>query len=433
MNDKMLDKNTRIGALYFKVYCYGYPLGSAAHLTINHFSLISLPMENQFGRVWAEIDLDALKHNISEVRREIGNRQLLFAIKADAYGHGLREIARASYRLVDAYGVASIEEGVSCRLAGVKETPILILSPMPEEGIPELIEHHLTPTVTELTFARALSEQAIAHNTVIPFHIEVDTGMGRTGVSVTEAPDFISQVVQLPGIKLTGIFTHFPAADTDILFTQYQVKSYNRLLAQLAEKGVQGVLRHAANSAGCLNIPEAHLDMVRPGLVLYGIMPLSYHFGHRRSSLNLKPVMSLRSRIVNLRHFPAGTSVSYERTYFTTRPSRIAVISAGYGDGYPHSLTNRGYCLLHGKKAPVVGNVSMDLTMLDVTDIPEAKLGDTVTLLGAADGKKICANELALLAGTIPYEIICRVSPRVPRIYFSDGKVTHIKTLLHNE
>lgn len=384
------------------------------------------------GRVWAEIDLDALRHNINEVRHEIGNRRLLFAIKADAYGHGLREIAAASYGLVDAYGVASVEEGVNCRRTGVNDTPVLVLSPTPSEAIPELFEHHLTPTVTEMDFARQLSREAQRRQTEMPVHIEVDTGMGRTGVSINEALTFILELTRLPGIRIAGIFTHFPAADTDINFTRQQVTEYNHLLEQLAENGIKDFFRHAANSAGCLNIPEAHLDMVRPGLMLYGIMPLSYHFGHRRSGLRLQPVMSLRSRIVNIRNFPAGTSISYERSYFTTRPSRIAVISVGYGDGYPHSLTNKGYALIHGKKAPVVGSVSMDLTMLDITDIPEAKLGDTVTLLGAADGKKICANELALLAGTIPYEIICRVSPRVPRLYFQGGEVVQVKTLLHH-
>jgi alanine racemase len=384
-----------------------------------------------YSRVWAEIDLDALKHNIGEVRRQIGNRRLLFAIKADAYGHGLREIAAASHRLVDAFGVASVEEGVSCRRAGVTETPVLILSPTPEKAIPELFEHNLTPTITEFNFARALNLEAQRRSAKITVHVEVDTGMGRTGVDLDQALSFISEIATLPGLHLAGVFTHFPAADSDINFTRQQVASYNRLVDQLAAQGIKGFLRHAANSAGCLNIPEAHLDMVRPGLMLYGIMPLSYHFGYRRAPLNLKPVMSLRSRIVNLRSFPAGTSISYERSYFTTRPSRIGVISVGYGDGYPHSLTNKGYCLLHGTKVPVVGNVSMDLTMIDVTDVPQAKLGDVVTLLGSADGKTICANELALLAETIPYEIICRVSPRVPRIYRENGQVVHIKTLLN--
>ncbi|MEO0004559.1 MAG: alanine racemase [candidate division WOR-3 bacterium] len=384
-----------------------------------------------YGRVWAEIDLDALKHNITEVRRSLGDRRILFAIKADAYGHGLREVAIASHQLVDAFGVASVEEGVSCRRAGVDETPVLILSPTPEKAIPELFENNLIPTVTEINFAKSLALEAQRRSSEIPVHIEVDTGMGRTGVSLSEALEFITEITKLPGIRLAGIFTHFPAADTDINFTRQQVEEFNRLLATLAANGIKGFISHAANSAGCLNIPEAHLDMVRPGLMLYGILPLSYHLGHRRAQLNLKPVMSLRSRIVNLRNFPPGTSISYERSYFTTRPSRIAVISVGYGDGYPYSLTNKGYCLLYGKRAPVVGNVSMDLTMIDVTDIPQAKLGDTVTLLGSADGKTICANELALLAETIPYEIICRVSPRVPRIYLENGRVVHIKTLLN--
>lgn len=384
-----------------------------------------------FGRVWAEIDLDALRHNIAQVRSAIGGRRLLFAIKADAYGHGLREIARAARDGVDAFGVASVEEGVSCRQAGVRDQPVLILSPVAEKEIPALFEYRLMPTVSDEQFAIALAQEAQRRQTVLPVHIEVDTGMGRTGVSLNQALEFITRIVALPGINLAGVFTHFPAADTDINFTRAQVTAFNKLIEQLAEHGITGFLRHAANSAGCLNIPEAQLDMVRPGLMLYGIMPLSYHFGHRQAPFTLKPVMSLRSRIVSLREVPAGTSISYERTYFTSRTSKIAVISAGYGDGYPHSLTNRGYCLLHGRKVPVVGNVSMDLTMLDVTDVPEAKLGDTVTLLGAADSQKICANELALLAGTIPYEIICRISPRVPRIYLEQGKIVHVRTLLN--
>ncbi len=382
-------------------------------------------------RVWAEIDLDALKHNITVVRQAIGKCQLLFAIKADAYGHGLREIARASHQLVDAFGVASVEEGVNCRRAGVTGTPVLILSPVPDGAIPELLENNLIPTVSDLNFAHQLATEARRRQTTIPVHIEVDTGMGRTGVSINEALDFVTQVHSLPGIRLAGVFTHFPAADTDIYFTLNQSNKFQQLLTALHKMGINDFISHAANSAGCLNIPDAQLDMIRPGLMLYGIMPLSYHFGHRRASFTLKPVMSLRSRIVSLRQFPPGTSISYERTYFTTRPSRIAVISVGYGDGYPHSLTNRGYCLLHGKKAPVVGNVSMDLTMVDVTDIPEVKLYDVVTLLGTADGKTICANELALLANTIPYEIICRISPRVPRLYYQQGAIVHIKTLLN--
>ena len=172
--------------------------------------------------------------------------------------------------------------------------------------------------------------------------------------------------------------------------------------------------------------------MVRPGLMVYGILPVSYHFFHRTTDMQLAPVMSLRSRVANLRDIPSGRSISYDRRYFTTRDSRIAVISVGYGDGYPYSLTNKGQAIIHGRRVPVTGNVCMDLTMLDVTDVPDVAIGDTVTLLGTAEGDKLCANELALLAGTIPYEIICRVSPRVPRVYIRSGKVEKVRTLLNH-
>jgi len=374
--------------------------------------------------------LDVLRSNLAEVRRGIGDCRLLLAIKADAYGHGLREVAAEVGGNVDAFGVAGVEEGVSCRLAGVGDKPILVLSPIPYAEIPLLFEHRLTPTITEPEFARLLSAEADARRAVLPVHIEIDTGMGRTGIGLDVAADFAQSVAGLAGLKLEGVFTHFPAADSDIQFSEVQMQSYSDLVAELERRGLRGFLRHAANTAGCLNLTSSRLDMVRPGLMVYGILPVSYHFRHRATDMKLRPVMSLRSRIVNLRDIPAGRSVSYERTYFTTRGSRIAVVSVGYGDGYPHSLTNKGQAIVLGRRVPVVGSVCMDLTMLDVTDVPEAGIGDTVTLLGSADGDTICANELALLAGTIAYEIVCRVSPRVPRVYRRRGEVVRVKTLL---
>ncbi|MEO0078731.1 MAG: alanine racemase [candidate division WOR-3 bacterium] len=382
------------------------------------------------GRVWAEIDLDILRGNLAEVRRGVGQSRLLLAIKADAYGHGLREVAAEVKDMVDAFGVASVEEGVSCRLAGVDDKPILILSPIPYAEAPLLFEHRLTPTVTEREFARLLSTEAERRGTTLSVHVEIDTGMGRTGIGIAEAADFVQAVAALPGLRLEGVFTHFPAADSDIHFSEEQLLAYSTLVTELERRGIKGFIRHAANTAGCLNLTASRLDMVRPGLMVYGILPVSYHFHHRVSDMKLRPVMSLRSRIVNLRDIPAGRSISYERTYFTTRDSRIAVVSVGYGDGYPHSLTNKGQAIVLGRRVPVVGNVCMDLTMLDVTDIPHVQIGDTVTLLGSADGMTICANELALLAGTIAYEIVCRVSPRVPRVYIRGGRVVRVKTLL---
>lgn len=385
-----------------------------------------------FGRVWAEVNLDALNYNLGRVRKLAGSRKLLMAVKADAYGHGLREVCQELGDRVDAFGVAGVEEGMSLRSAGVLRTPVLVLSPIPYEDTAELFEHNLTPSVTELDFARRLSKEAVRRNTTIGVHIEVDTGMGRTGVSVSEAFEFVPKVTGLPGVRLEGIFTHFPAADTDIHFTENQLAEYYRLLNELEQDRVEKLIRHAANSAGLLNVSESHLDMIRPGLVIYGILPESYYSGRRSTDLDLIPVMSLRTRVVNLRRIPAGHSISYERNYFTQRDSLVAVISAGYGDGYPYALTNRAQAIIGGGRARVIGNVSMDLTMLDVTDLPGVEIGDPVTLLGTAEGDTIPANQVAAWAETIPYEIICGVSPRVPRVYVRNGKVVKRRNLLNS-
>jgi len=385
-----------------------------------------------FGRIWAEIDLSALNHNLEQVRTLVGDRKMMVAVKADGYGHGLSEIALELQGKVDAFGVAGVEEGVHLREAGVAKTEIIVLSPVPYSEIPILFERSLVPSVTELDFARRLSAETRHRQTEIPVHIEVDTGMGRTGVSVAEAAEFIPAVAALPGIMVQGVFTHFPAADNDVAFTESQVREYEQLLDRLEKEGCGPFVRHAANSAGLMNVPVSRLDMARPGLVVYGILPESYHKGERKTGLDLRPVMSLRSRIVNLRDIPAGRSISYDRNFFTKHDSRIAVITAGYGDGYPWSLTNRGQAIVSGRRVPVVGNVCMDLTMLDVTGVPEVSIGQTVTLFGSAGGVTIPVNEVAAAAGTIPYEIICRVSPRVPRVYLKNSKITEVRNLLSN-
>jgi alanine racemase len=327
------------------------------------------------------------------------------------------------------FGVAGIDEGVSVRQAGVT-TPVLVLSPVPYSDVPALLEHSLTPSVTEPEFARRLSAEAVRRGQQVALHVEVDTGMGRTGIDIEPAARLIEEIARLPGLSLDGIFTHFPAADTDMDFSRHQLSLYDRLQARLSQLGVKGYTRHSANTAGLLNLPGSNYDMIRPGLIVYGILPDSFAAGLRETPIRVRPVMSLRSRIVNLRDVPAGRSISYERSYFTRRDSRIAVITAGYGDGYPYSLKNRGRAIVRGRRAPIVGNVCMDLTMLDVTDAPDAALGDTVTLLGSADGDTVTANELATWAETIPYEVITRVSPRVPRIYLRSGRVVGRRTML---
>jgi len=383
----------------------------------------------QLGRIWAEIDLDALEHNLNLVRQSLTGQKVLLAIKADAYGHGAAEIGAALQDKVDVFGVAGVEEGINLRQNGVKSTPILVLSPLPYHEITALFDFDLTPTVTESRFAELLGAEAKRRGRKIKVHVEIDTGMGRTGVSPAEAGELVRAIRQQPQIEIEGVFTHFPTADSDFSFTARQIQDFTLLIEDLRRAGTAGFLRHVANTSGYLNFPAARFDMIRPGLIVYGILPDSYAV-RTAERLPVKPVMSLRSRVVNLRWIPKGHSISYERRFTAPRDSRIAVITAGYGDGYPYALTNRGSVLIRSRRAPIVGNVCMDLTMIDVTDIPAVAIGDVVTLLGSDDGGTISANELADWAQTIPYEITCRVSPRVPRVFKRAGHIVKVRNLL---
>jgi len=375
------------------------------------------------GRVWAEIDLDALVYNFRTVKKFLGDKKIMLAIKADAYGHGAREVAKCLVNEgLEMVGVASVAEGIDLRTDGGLEIPILVLSPTPYDEIPEIFNYRLTPTITERNFAKLLTAAARERNCRLKVHVEVDTGMGRTGFAYDDALTAIVEIANNPSFELEGIFTHFPSADSDPDFTRKQIDDFNRLLARLAHAGVHPPLKHSANSSGFLNFPESHFEMIRPGLSVYGIYP------HQsvEKKIDLRPVMSLKTRVVNLQSLSNGQSVSYGRSFFTRRTSLIAVLSCGYGDGYPRLLSNRGEVLLNGKRARITGAVCMDLTMVDVTDHPAPKIGDEVLLIG--DG--ISVHEVATWAETIPYEIICLISPRVPRVYLHDGKPEKIRTLL---
>ena len=378
-------------------------------------------------RIWAEINLDALDENLKAVKKLLGNKKILLAIKADAYGHGAKEVAVHLDGKVDMFGVAGLEEGINLRTNGNIISPILVLSPIPYSGIDALFEYNLTPSITEQEFAQILVQKAKQREKPIRVHIEVDTGMGRTGLSLDEAVETITQINTESYLEVEGVFTHFPAADNDFSFTRQQLKKYVRLTESLTNKGVKPIIRHVANSAGFLNFSESYFDMIRPGLIIYGISPNQA----TNQILSLKPVMSLRTRIVNLRKIPKGNSISYERTYFTKKDSLIAVVTTGYGDGYPWSLSNNAEVLVSGRRAKVIGNVCMDLTMIDVTAIQEVKIGDIVTLIGSDGSDTIKVNELAGWAKTIPYEVITRISPRVPRIFIKEGKVQKVRDLLN--
>ncbi len=378
---------------------------------------------------WVEIDLDALGHNISEVRRLVGEELgVLFVVKADAYGHGAVEVSRVAVRSgVDLLGVATLQEGIELRQAGI-DAPILILSPPMESETPGIIEYDLSCTVPSLAIARALSRAAASRGKSATVHVEVDTGMGRSGVELSDALPFITAVSKLPELVLEGVFTHFPSSDDDPDFTRGQVERFLEVVDRLDAKGTHVPLVHAANSGAVLGVPESFehpLNMVRPGLMIYGLRP-SAGVG---PEADLQPVMSFKARIAQIRDLPSGHPVSYGRTYVAGEPMRVAVIPVGYGHGMSFRLSNRGEVLIRGRRAPIAGRVTMDVTMADVSSIPEAEVGDEVVIFGRQGEASISVDEIASEVGTINYEVICGIGKRVARVYVRSGEPIGMRTL----
>lgn len=375
-------------------------------------------------RVWVEINLDNLLSNLLVVKKLVKNRKILLAIKADAYGLGACEIAQFLEGKIDMLGVASIDEGIILREKAKVGTPILILSPIPYKTIPYLFEYDLIPNVCDIEFFKALINYAQNNNKKLKIHIEIDTGMGRTGFFIKEFEKVWEIIKKQNFLKVEGIFSHFPVADSDILFSKTQLKEFLTLIKKL---NLNNKILHFANSCGLLNICESYLDMVRPGLVIYGITPDGIK--NEKVKKLIKPVISLKSRIVSLKYFKENISVSYGRTYFTSKPTLIGIISCGYGDGYPYQLSNRGEVLLKGRRTNIVGTVCMDLTMINLSNFSNIRIGETVTLIGREGKEEITVSDIAFWANTIPYEIITRLSPRVPRIYFKNNEIWKIKKI----
>jgi alanine racemase len=360
----------------------------------------------------ATIDLNALSHNYAEVTRRAGNRKVLAVVKAQAYGHGAIPVAR---RLVELgcpmLGVATVEEGRNLREAGI-QAPILIMGPVFPEQAEAIARAKLTPVVYTHALARSLADASAGAGTKCPVHVKVDTGMGRVGVPPEGALDFISDISGLPGVSVEGLMTHFADADLrDKAFAAAQLDRFEALLRRLEAKGIDIPLRHAANSAAVLEYDRALLNMVRPGLMLYGYNPLE-----SKVSADLRPVLGLVTRIAFVKRVPAGVPISYGRTFVTERESLIATIPLGYADGYSRGLSNKGEAIVRGMRVPVAGRVCMDMTMLDVTDVPGAAEGDEVVLIGARGNERITADDIAARTGTIAYEVLCGISGRVPRI-----------------
>ncbi|MGH7680551.1 MAG: alanine racemase [Candidatus Eiseniibacteriota bacterium] len=377
---------------------------------------------------WVEVDLDRFRRNLGAIRAAIGaGRRIMLVVKADAYGHGAVEIARHAVEAgVTMLGVATLHEGIELRSSGIT-TPIIILSPTLLSEVDEIIEHHLTPCINSIEFADLYSRRCVAHQVLSRFHVEVDTGMGRTGISDGDAIEFIERVVGMPHLTLEGVFTHFPHADsgrTDV--TEEQLRRFGEILRGLSLRKIEVPIRHAANSAGILSVRDSFLDMVRPGILAYGFYPSA----EVPQSIPVEGIMSFKTRIVQLRDVPPGRYISYGRTYQTTRWTRVAVLPVGYGHGYPWTLSNRGLVLIRGKRAPIVGRVTMDLTMVDASAIDEAELGDEVVLWGEQLGARIGLDEVAAWAQTIPYDLLCSMGKRVVRIFLEAGHPPKVLTLI---
>ncbi len=383
-----------------------------------------------FQNIWAEINLDAIAHNVRELRRITRPAARLMAVvKADGYGHGAEAVARTALAHgADMLAVARVDEGVQLRQAGF-DAPILVMGPTFPAFADHIIDNDLIQGVTSLEEARGLAARAVERKAVIPIHLKVDSGMGRLGLvpdcgrpehdPALPAVEEVRALNRLAGLRLEGIFTHFAAADeTDKSFTTLQLDIFNTFLERLARAGVDGGMRHAANSAGIIDLPQAHLDAVRPGISLYGLYPSRAVDLHK---IELRPALTVKSRILQVKEVPAGFSVSYGMTWKAPRATRIATVAAGYGDGIPRRLSNRGHMLVHGVAAPIAGRVCMDLIMLDVGAIEGVVPGDEVVLIGRQGDAEISAETVADLLDRINYEVVFTNLARVPRRYITNG------------
>ena len=372
-------------------------------------------------RVYAEIDLDAIKRNAESVRRIVGlNTKIMAVVKADGYGHGAVMTAKAVQGIADAYAVATIEEAIELRHNGI-DKEILILGYILPEYYSFALKYDISLTVFTYEMAKELSEAAKEQGKTAKIHIALDTGMGRIGFfpdggSVAE----IKKIYALPNLEVMGMFSHFATADeADKAYSMKQMEKYNNFCDLLERENIRIKTRHISNSAAITELPDGRMDMVRMGIILYGLYPSEEVDKDR---INLSPAMSIKSSIVYIKTIGEGESVSYGRKFTAKRRTAVATVPVGYADGYPRQLSNRGRVLINGEYAPVIGNVCMDQLMVDVTNIKSVKVGDDVVLFGSQGEKKVTFEEAAKLADTINYEIICGIGKRVPRIYREETK-----------
>lgn len=381
-----------------------------------------------YSRAYAEINLDAVIHNISQMEKAIGkDTKIIGVIKADGYGHGAVPIGKELERLesVWGYAVATAEEAAILRRNELKK-PVLVLGTVFPEQYGILAKQEIRATVYSMKQAKGIEDFAKKQGQSVRIHLKIDTGLSRLGFQVTEeAADELAQIVKMPHMIVEGIFTHFAKADAqDKTMAKDQFRQFLKMKEMLAQRGISIPVSHCANSAAMIDMPKTNMSLVRAGISLYGLWPSDEV---RKEHLDLQPALSLKSRIVFLKELKPGRTVSYGATYETKKTQRIATIPVGYADGYARSLSNRGYVLIHGKAAPICGRICMDQFMADVTDIPEAAEGDTVTLIGRDGSREISMEEIGDLSGRFNYEFACDLGKRIPRVYVREGKVTETR------
>lgn len=367
-------------------------------------------------RLWAEIDGGALAHNVTLLRHRLGPARLMAVVKANAYGHDMALVARtcAALGLRD-FGIATPAEGAALRALVPPDAAIYLLGPAFPEEAPAIARHRLTPLLSSVETARALSEFASGLGVAADVHLDVDTGIGRAGVPVADAPAFLSLLDRLPGLRVTGLSTHFASADEDPADAQAQHTLFAAFLRAMGPRA-DGLLIHEVNSPAALRLPPAARHaMIRPGLLLYGIEPTPGDFDADR--MPLRPVLSLKTRVTLCRPLPGGATVSYGRTYTVPPGGGVyATLGVGYGDGYPRRFSNSGHVLIHGQRAPICGRVCMDQTVVDVSRIPGVQIGDTATLIGTDGDETLTAGGLADALQTTPHEITTCLTARIPRL-----------------
>lgn len=378
-----------------------------------------------------EVNLDNLKHNLKEIRRITSpDARICAVVKANGYGHGALKIACTALAFGASYlAVAVIDEAIELRQKGI-QAPILVLGYTPEKQFDEIIEYDITQTVYSLESAQLLSEQAKKNGKKAKVHIKLDTGMSRLGFRAEAASvPLIEKLFLMGGLQVEGIFNHFAKADEeDKQFAEEQYNKFINIVSILEKDGYKIPIKHTANSAAIIDLPYTHLDMVRPGIILYGLYPSK---DVDKTKIQLKPVMSFKTRISHAKTLGPGMAISYGGKFITQRKSTIATLPVGYADGYSRSLSSRAQVLVNGCRAPLVGNICMDQCMVDITDVPgSVEVGDDVVLFGEMGNQTLTVDEIADKIGTINYEVVCGVSRRVPRVYINDGRVVDIKTYL---